>query len=80
MTSQRDEPVTIGRYISPIDAHADRLVLAAAGIDAFVLDEVASGMAVGIDTRLQVRAADESAAISILRQPRVRADKKRRDR
>jgi hypothetical protein len=69
MPEQRDDdrPVTIGRYFNPADAHADRLALAASGIDAFVLDETASSMAIGIGTRLQVRAADESAALAFLR-------------
>jgi hypothetical protein len=69
MTERRDDdrPVTIGRYFNPADAHAERLALAVAGIDAFVLDEAASSMALGIGTRLQVRAADESAALAILR-------------
>jgi hypothetical protein len=69
MPEQRDNdrPVTIGRYFNPADAHADRLALAASGIEAFVLDEAASSMALGIETRLQVRATDESAALALLR-------------
>jgi hypothetical protein len=59
--------VTVGRYFGPSEAHAHRLALQDAGIDACVLDESAGGMfGMPIGARLQVRAADESAALAVL--------------
>jgi hypothetical protein len=64
---QGDELITIGRYFSPAEAHAHRLALEEAGIDACVLDEEAGGMyGVGIGARLQVRAVDRDAALRAL--------------
>jgi len=65
--SQDDRLVTLGRYFNPAEAHAHRLALQEAGIDACVLDETAGSMyGVAIGARLQVRAADESAAFAVL--------------
>jgi len=62
-----DHLVTVGRYFSLAEAHAHRLALEEAGIDACVLDEAAGSMwSVGVGARLQVRAGDESAALAVL--------------
>jgi hypothetical protein len=63
----RDRLLTVGRYFNPSDAYAHRLALEEAGIDSCVLDETAGSMfGVGIGARLQVRAADEAAALAVL--------------
>ncbi len=59
-----DQLVTVGRYLSSAEAHAHRLALEEAGIEACVLDEVAVSIGIGVDVRLQVRAADETAALA----------------
>lgn len=59
--------VTIGRFFSPAEAHALRMALEEAGIEAWVADEAGgTSFGVGVGARLQVRAADEEAAKQIL--------------
>lgn len=59
--------VTLEWYPTPCEAHAHRLALEAAGLRAWVSDEVAGTMYVmGIGTRLQVRVEDEEAARAVL--------------
>jgi hypothetical protein len=66
-TPENDRLVTIGRYFSTAEAHAHRLALEEAGIDACVLDDSVGAMyGVAIGARLQVRAADENAALEVL--------------
>jgi len=61
-----DALVTVGQYFSAAEAHAHRLALEEAGIDACVLDEVAVSIGIGVGVRLQVKAADEAAAVGVL--------------
>jgi hypothetical protein len=61
--------VTVGRFFNSAMAHAARLALEQAGIDALVADEhlgTVYGVAVG--ARVQVRAGDEAAARAVLEQ------------
>jgi hypothetical protein len=67
--------VTVARFFSPAEAHASRMALEEAGISAWVADEAAGTMyGVGVGTRLQVRATDESAAREILASPPAPGD------
>jgi membrane protease YdiL (CAAX protease family) len=62
--------VTVRRYFRPLDAHADRMRLEQAGVEAWVSDEMAGATyGVGIGSGLQVRAPDEAAARGILDAP-----------
>jgi len=59
--------VTVGRYFSPLEAHAHRMELEQAGLQAWVSDEsmgATYGFAIGAG--LRVRARDEEAALAIL--------------
>ncbi len=59
--------VTIGRSLSPVEVQAQRMVLEAAGLRAWVCDEtVGAWYGVAVGSRLQVRAEDEAAARSVL--------------
>ncbi len=59
--------VTVGRYLSPIEAHGCRMALEQAGLRAWVLEESTSAsFGVGVGARLQVAAQDEPAARAIL--------------
>jgi Putative prokaryotic signal transducing protein len=59
--------VTVGRYFSPVQAHAYRMALEAAGLKSWITDEGGGGLyGVGIGARLQVRAEDEKAAREVL--------------
>lgn len=59
--------VTLGRYFSPVQAHAHRMALEDAGLQAWVSDEILGTMyGVGVGPRLQVRAEDERAARAVL--------------
>jgi hypothetical protein len=58
---------TVARYFSPAEAHAGRMALEAAGLQAWVVDESVGTMyGVGVGTRLQVRVEDEAAARAAL--------------
>ncbi len=66
-TQENDRLVTVGRYFTPTEAHMHRLALEDAGIDACVVDESVGTMyGLGVGSRLQVRAADEAAALAVL--------------
>src|SRR4029453_88355 len=59
--------VTVARYFSPAEAHAARMALEAADIQAWVIDEsLGTVYGVGVGTRLQVRVEDEQAARGVL--------------
>ena len=59
--------VTMGRYFSPIEAHAQRLAFEQAGIEAWVSDEIlGTSYGLGVGARLQVRVEDEASARSVL--------------
>lgn len=59
--------LTVGRYFSPIEAHAHRLALEQGGIRAWVSDEIlGTSYGLGVGARLQVRAEDEASARSVL--------------
>lgn len=61
------ELVTVGRYLGPGDAHAHRMALEGAGLQAWVCDEtLGSWYGVGVGCRLQVRVDDEAAALAVL--------------
>jgi putative signal transducing protein len=67
--------VTVATFFSPPEAHASRMALEEAGIAAWVADEAVGTMyGVGIGTRLQVRASDETAAREILASPPAPSD------
>jgi len=58
---------TVARYFSPAEAHAGRLGLEAAGVEAWVADEtLGTAYGVGVGTRLQVRVEDQEAARAVL--------------
>jgi hypothetical protein len=58
---------TVARYFSPAEAHAGRLALEAAGLEAWVVDETLGTVyGVGVGTRLRVRVEDQEAARAIL--------------
>jgi len=58
---------TVGRYFSPIEAHAHRLALEQGGIKAWVSDEIlGTSYGLGVGARLQVRVEDEASARSVL--------------
>lgn len=64
---ESEPTVTVGNFFSPAEAHVSRLALEEAGIRAWVVDELGGTIyGVGIGTRLQVRAADQAAALGIL--------------
>ena len=59
--------VTVGRYFSPVQAHAYRMALESAGLESWVTDEGGGGLyGIGIGARLQVRAEDEKVAREVL--------------
>ena len=59
--------VTVGRYFSAVEAHAQRMALEETGLQAWVCDEtVGAWYGVGIGSRLQVRVEDETAACAVL--------------
>jgi len=59
--------VTVARYFSPAEAHAGRLAIEAAGLQAWVADEsLGTVYGVGVGARLQVRAEDEATARALL--------------
>jgi len=67
--------VTVATFFSPAEAHACRMALEEAGLSAWVADETVGTMyGVGVGSRLQVRATDESAAREILASPPAPAD------
>lgn len=53
--------VTVGHY-NPMHAHANRMALEAAGLQAWVADDPAGGLGNVLGSRLLVRAQDEAAA------------------
>lgn len=58
---------TVARYFSPAEAHASRLALEAAGIEAWVVDEAMGTVyGVGVGTRLQVRVEEQARALAVL--------------
>jgi hypothetical protein len=58
---------TVARYFSPTEAHATRLALEAAGLEAWVVDEtLGTAYGVGVGTRVQVRLQDQEAAQAVL--------------
>ena len=58
---------TVARYFSPAEAHAARLALEAAGLEAWVADEALGTVyGVGVGTRVQVRVQDQEAAQAVL--------------
>jgi hypothetical protein len=64
---EAQELATVGRYFSPVEAHAHRMALEEAGIKAWVLDEDLGTMyGVGVAPRLQVRSADQAMAREVL--------------
>jgi hypothetical protein len=66
--------VTVGRYFSAVEAHAHRMALNAAGLDAWVCDESVGTMyGVGVGARLQVRDGDETSARAVLEGERAPA-------
>jgi hypothetical protein len=59
--------VTVGHFLSPVEADAARLALESAGIAAWVADEIlGASYGVGVGSRLQVRVEDEPAALEVL--------------
>lgn len=57
----------VGRYFSPLEAHAHRLALEQGGIKAWVSDEIlGTSYGLGVGARLQVRVEDEARARSVL--------------
>jgi hypothetical protein len=59
--------LTVARYFAPAEAHAARMALEAAGLQAWVMDEsLGTVYGLGVGTRLQVRAEDEPAARAVL--------------
>src|SRR5262245_25738016 len=59
--------VTVGRFFNSAMAHAARLALEQAGIEALVADELlGSSYTVAVGARLQVMARDEAAARAVL--------------
>lgn len=62
--------VTVTEYFSEIDAHPDRMALEQAGIRAWIiLPNLGEGSGAGMGVRLQVQAADLTAAMEILEAP-----------
>jgi hypothetical protein len=57
--------ITIGNYLTSFEAQTDRMALEAAGIPAWVTDEMAGTMYPN-GARLQVRVGDEAAALALL--------------
>ena len=58
---------TVARYFTPAEAHAGRMALEAAGLQAWVVDEsLGTVYGLGVGTRLQVRVEDEAAARAVL--------------
>jgi len=58
---------TVARYFSPAEAHASRLALEAAGVEAWVVDEAMGTVyGVGVGTRLQVRVEEQARALAVL--------------
>jgi hypothetical protein len=60
--------VTIGRFLSTLEANAGRMALEQAGLAAWVTDEAGGGImpGFGVGARLQVRVDDEKAARAVL--------------
>ena len=59
--------VTVGSYSSAVEAHAHRMTLEEAGLQAWVCDEtVGAWYGVGIGCRLHVRVEDETTARAVL--------------
>jgi hypothetical protein len=62
--------VTVATFFSSAEAHASRMALEESGISAWVADEAAGTMyGVGVGTRVQVRASDETVAREVLASP-----------
>jgi hypothetical protein len=62
-----DDLAAVGRFFSPAVAHACRMALEEAGIEAWIFDESAgASFGVGIGTDVRVRARDLAAAHEIL--------------
>jgi hypothetical protein len=59
--------VTVGRYFSPVEAHAQRMALEGAGLRAWLCDEtVGAWYGIGVGCRLQVRVEDKTAVRVVL--------------